>query len=123
MAQEGQRLSLNGRAAVFVCRVFLGVGSSFKRYACGPNVFTLEARQEWAMGRISELKQWLTLPEAAAKLAECLNEEVSANDVLQLVLGKHLKLTVSFLKEMQKQWPNTRPKFMKLCFMCWHSWY
>ena len=61
------------------------------------------------MSKLFELRQWFTISEAAAQLAECFNEKVSVKDVFQLVLDKHLKLAVSFLKEMPAHRTNIQP--------------
>jgi hypothetical protein len=48
-------------------------------------------------GKLSELKEWFTVPEAAHQLTMMLDEEVNEADVLRLALDGHLKLSVNFV--------------------------
>ena len=48
------------------------------------------------MGKLFQLREWLTLPEAAKHLSIVLSEEVSEADVLRLALDGHLKLSAYF---------------------------
>jgi len=61
------------------------------------------------MGKLESLKEWLTIPEAAAQLSEYFNEKVSTEDLFRFVLSKHLKLAVSFLKEMPAHRKDIQP--------------
>lgn len=45
------------------------------------------------MSKLFELKNWLSIPEAAKHLTSTLEEEVTAADVLRLALDGHLKLS------------------------------
>jgi len=49
------------------------------------------------MGKLFNLKEWLTVREAAQHLSIVFGEEVSKADVLQLALEGHLKLSVNFV--------------------------
>lgn len=49
------------------------------------------------MGKLFQLKQWLTVPEAAGHLSSVLSEPVAEADVLRLGLDGHLKLSVNFV--------------------------
>lgn len=49
------------------------------------------------MGKLFNLREWLTLPETARHLSNICAEEVSETDVLRLVLDGHLKLSVNFV--------------------------
>lgn len=47
--------------------------------------------------RLSDLKKWLTVPDAARHLAIVFGEDVSEADVLRLALDGHLKMSVNFV--------------------------
>ena len=47
--------------------------------------------------RLSDLKKWLTVPDAARHLAIVFGEDVSEADVLRLSLDGHLKISVNFV--------------------------
>jgi len=49
------------------------------------------------LGKLFNLKEWLTVPEAAKHLSNICAEEVSEADVLRLALDGHLKLSVNFV--------------------------
>ena len=49
------------------------------------------------MGRLFKLKEWLTLPDAAAHLSIAFGEEVSEADILRLALDGRLRLSVYFV--------------------------
>jgi len=49
------------------------------------------------MGKLFNLKEWLTVREAAQHLSIVFGEEVSEADVLRLALEGHLKLSVNFV--------------------------
>ena len=49
------------------------------------------------MGKILNLKRWLTIPEAAKHLSLAFSEEVTDADVLYLALDQHLQLSVEFI--------------------------
>ncbi len=47
--------------------------------------------------KLFQLKNWLTIPEAAKYLSIMFGEEVNESDVLRLALDRHLKLSVNFV--------------------------
>ncbi|MBC7619867.1 MAG: hypothetical protein H7293_12940 [Candidatus Saccharibacteria bacterium] len=47
--------------------------------------------------RLSDLKKWLTVPDAARHLTIVFGEDVSEADVLRLALDGHLKISVNFV--------------------------
>ena len=49
------------------------------------------------MSRLFKLKEWVTLPEAAKRLAITLGEEVTESDLLRLALDNRLRLSVNFV--------------------------
>jgi hypothetical protein len=49
------------------------------------------------MSKLFQLKKWLTLPDAAKYLSVSFGEEVKESDILQLALGRHLKLSIDFV--------------------------
>lgn len=53
------------------------------------------------MSKLFNLKQWLTVPEAARKLSLEYNEQVSEADILQYALDGHLRLSVNFVNFVQ----------------------
>jgi hypothetical protein len=59
------------------------------------------------MGRVPQVKkllnlrQWLTVPEAARHLSILFGEEMSEADVLRLALDGHLKMSVNFVNHTQ----------------------
>jgi len=48
-------------------------------------------------GKLFNLREWLTVPDAARHLSNVFEEEVSEADVLRLALNGHLKLSVYFV--------------------------
>ena len=48
-------------------------------------------------GKLFNLREWLTVPDAALHLSNVFEEEVSEADVLRLALDGHLKLSVYFV--------------------------
>jgi len=55
------------------------------------------SKQSLSKNKLLQLKEWLTVPDAARHLSNLFNEEVSEADVLQLALKKHLTLSVDFV--------------------------
>ena len=53
------------------------------------------------MNKLFNLKEWLTLQDAARHLAIVFGEEVAVADVLRLALDGHLKLSVNFVNHTQ----------------------
>jgi len=53
------------------------------------------------MGKLFNLKEWLTVADAARHLAIVFGEEVTEADVLRLALDGHLKLSVDFVNGTQ----------------------
>jgi hypothetical protein len=49
------------------------------------------------LSKIFQLKQWLSISEAAKHLSNRWNEEVTSADVLRLALDGHLKMSVNFV--------------------------
>ena len=49
------------------------------------------------MSRLFNLKEWLTVEEAANRLSTVFKEDVSDADVLRLALDGHIKLSVNFV--------------------------
>lgn len=49
------------------------------------------------MSKLLKLKKWLTIPEAAERLSNTLEDKVTEADVLRLGLDNHLKLSVLFV--------------------------
>lgn len=49
------------------------------------------------MSKLFKLKEWVTLPEAAKRLAITLGEEVTESDLLRLALDGRLRLSVNFV--------------------------
>ena len=49
------------------------------------------------MSKLFKLKKWLTIPEAARRLAAVFHEEVTEAAVLRLALDGHLQLSVNFV--------------------------
>ena len=49
------------------------------------------------MGKLFNLKKWLTVPETVRHLATLFGEEVTEADVLRLALDGHLRLSVNFV--------------------------
>lgn len=47
--------------------------------------------------RLFQLKDWLTIPEAAKYLSIMFGEKVEESDVLHLALDRHLKLSANFV--------------------------
>lgn len=45
------------------------------------------------MKHVSELKEWYSLEDAAKRLTDNLNEQVTAEDIVQLALSNHLRLS------------------------------
>jgi len=48
-------------------------------------------------GKLLNLREWLTVPDAARHLSNIFKEEVSEADILRLALDEHLKLSVYFV--------------------------
>lgn len=53
------------------------------------------------MSKLFNLKEWLTVPDAARNLSIVCGEEVTEADVLRLALDGHLKLSVNFVNHTQ----------------------
>ena len=53
------------------------------------------------MGKLFNLKKWLTVPETARHLATLFGEEVTEADVLRLALDRRLRLSVNFVNHTQ----------------------
>ncbi|OIQ76137.1 hypothetical protein GALL_421890 [mine drainage metagenome] len=53
------------------------------------------------MGKLFNLKEWLTVADAAKHLSIVLGEEVTEADVLRLALDGHLKLSVNFVNHAE----------------------
>lgn len=49
------------------------------------------------MGKLFKLKEWVSIPEAARRLAITFGEEVTEADLLKLALDGHLRLSVHFV--------------------------
>ncbi len=54
-----------------------------------------------AVNKLFKLKKWLTVPEAARRLAIVFGEEVTESDVLRLALDGYLKLSVSLVNHTE----------------------
>ena len=48
-------------------------------------------------GKLLNLREWLTVPDAARHISNIFKEEVSEADILRLALDEHLKLSVYFV--------------------------
>lgn len=68
------------------------------------------------MGKLSKLKEWLTVAEAAQQLAIAFGETVTEADVLHLVLTRQLQLSVYFVDAVKAQgeWQAITPEFSPL---------
>src|SRR5262245_56214195 len=60
----------------------------------GDRYRTAELAYSRSMAALKDLRQWLTLEEAAQRFAEALSEEVSAADVLRLAIDGKLTLSL-----------------------------
>jgi hypothetical protein len=56
----------------------------------------LQLNQRGSVGKLFNLKQWLTVPDAAQRLTIMCGEPATEADILQLGLDGHLKLSVNF---------------------------
>ncbi|MCI1005231.1 hypothetical protein [Herbaspirillum sp. C7C8] len=68
------------------------------------------------MGKLFNLKEWLTIPEAAKHLSNICAEEVSDADVLRLGLDGHLKLSVNFVNHARARRGRPIPFTIADCF-------
>lgn len=55
------------------------------------------------MSKFYKLKEWVTVPDAAKRLSNVFEEEISEADVLQLVLSSKLQLSIYFPNETYAQ--------------------
>ena len=53
------------------------------------------------MYKLYKLREWLTLPEAAAQLSHALSEDAAVVDILHLALAKRITLAVNFVNHCQ----------------------
>ena len=61
----------------------------------------MNKKQSPIKSKLFQLKEWLTVPEAARHLLIIFDEEVIEADVLRLVLDGHLKLSVNLLTNVE----------------------
>ncbi len=61
----------------------------------------MSKKQSPIKSKLFQLKEWLTVPEAARHLSIIFDEDVSEADVLRLSLDGHLKLSVNFVNYAQ----------------------
>ena len=64
---------------------------------CRPNEGLVRKGSLVSKRKLTELKRWLTVNDAASHLADVLDEDVTVADVLQLALEGRLTLSVRFL--------------------------
>ena len=57
----------------------------------------MEKKQKPIKSKLLNLREWLTVPDAARHLSNVFEEEVSEADILRLALDEHLKLSVYFV--------------------------
>jgi len=57
----------------------------------------MEKKQKPIKSKLLNLREWLTVPDAARHLSNIFEEEVSESDLLRIALDGHLKLSVYFV--------------------------